>query len=408
MVSIGKARWIDRKIGRPICFFMSILLFFRKRKVLRCEKPQKVLVIKMFGMGSIILASPVLSNLKRNYPNCRIFFMTLAANKGLYEGSPYIDGSVYFDLSSLKSALVSFCRIGLWLRKQRFDIVFDFEVASRFTAILAFLSSRSIKVGYVPAGSGKAIFDVVIPYNESIHMTRIYLRALDILGIRIYSESLLPLPVKAEEKQQVRRFLNENRINNYIVFNPNASSLAPERMWPVGYYAKLGKRLFHKLDKLTIVLIGGNGDAERVDTLKRLLEPYGKVYSVAGQFSIRASAFLLSQAQVFVSNDSGPMHMGVIAGVPTIGLFGPETPTLYGPRGKNHKGICSHEICSPCISVYRDKLISCPKKAACMQNITVDEVLKEVIERYQPIFVENWDERKTGKMALRDTESVMM
>lgn len=408
MISINKARWIDRKIGRPICFFMWILLFFRKKKALHLKDIRKVLVIKMFGMGSIILASPVFYNLKRNYPNCKIFFMTLSSNKGLYEGSPYIDGSIYFDLSSFKSALISFCKIGLWLRKQRFDVVFDFEVASRFTAVLAFSSSRSIKVGYVPAGSGKAIFDVTIPYNESIHITRVYLRALEILGINIFNEQLLPLPVKAEERQRVRRFLNESHINNYIVFNPNASALAYERMWPLEYYSELGKRLFQYLDELAIVLIGGKEDKDHVSIVKQMLDPYGRVFSVAGQFSMRETAFLLSQAQVFVSNDSGPMHMGVIADVPTIGLFGPETPILFGPRGDNHKGISSFEICSPCISVYRDKLINCPKRADCMKKITVDDVLREVLERYQPVFVKHNVDRKSRKTAVKDTESVMM
>jgi len=83
---------------------------------------------------------------------------------------------------------------------------------------------------------------------------------------------------------------------------------------------------------------------------------------------------------LLVSNDSGPLHLGVTAGIHTIGLFGPESPILYGHQGEKHVSLSAGETCSPCISVYRDKVVNCTKDAICMKKITVDKVFDVIID----------------------------
>jgi ADP-heptose:LPS heptosyltransferase len=335
----------------------------------------------MWGIGTIILASPVFSNLHKNYPHARFYFLTLRQNEGLYEDSPYIDETHYMDISSYWAALRKFFSITFWLWREKFDIVFDFEFGSRFTAILTFLNFSSLTVGYVPAGSGKNLFDVTVPYNESIHVTRLYLRALYSIFLKIYDDNLIQLPLSEKNRGKVNSYLKRNRIKNFVVLNPNTSELAVEREWPLEYFGQLGNRLIQEYPNVDILIIGGKEDIERSDNVSRMIKSSDRVFVVCGEFSIRESMYLLSQAKVLISNDSGPLHLGVIAGVPTVGLFGPETPVLYGPQGERHVAITANEICSPCISVYKDKVVDCRFNAACMKNIPVDRVYNELKNR---------------------------
>ena len=143
-----------------------------------------------------------------------------------------------------------------------------------------------------------------------------------------------------------------------MVLNPNTSDLAPERMWPLENFAALAKMVRGYDENLALVIIGGPEDRDRVAGLLGTMASTSGVFSSAGLFSLRETTWLLSLAACFVTNDSGPLHLGVLAAVPTIGLFGPETPRLYGPLGPHHRALHSGERCSPCISIYNDKVLS--------------------------------------------------
>ena len=82
-----------------------------------------------------------------------------------------------------------------------------------------------------------------------------------------------------------------------------------------------------------------------------------------------------------ITNDSGPMHMAVAMGTPTVSFFGPETPLLYGPRGKKHKVLYVNLGCSPCITNSNAKNARCKhSQARCMNKISVDEAYKAAEE----------------------------
>jgi ADP-heptose:LPS heptosyltransferase len=88
---------------------------------------------------------------------------------------------------------------------------------------------------------------------------------------------------------------------------------------------------------------------------------------------------LLRAAALLVTNDSGPLHLADALGTPTVSFFGPETPTLYGPRGPRNTVLYRAIDCSPCISIYNAKTVRCMRSAPeCLSGITVDEALAAV------------------------------
>jgi ADP-heptose:LPS heptosyltransferase len=109
--------------------------------------------------------------------------------------------------------------------------------------------------------------------------------------------------------------------------------------------------------------------APRARAAERLLD-------LSGGLSLGELVALLSRADLVVSNDSGPMHLAAALGVPTLGLFGPETPRRYGPIGARTAALSDPPPCGPCINVHDNKLAACVMgRAECMTRISVDAVL---------------------------------
>jgi heptosyltransferase-2 len=87
---------------------------------------------------------------------------------------------------------------------------------------------------------------------------------------------------------------------------------------------------------------------------------------------------LLGRVRVLVSNDSGPLHMAALAGIPSVGLFGAESAAVYGPRGDKRINLDRELYCSPCLNVYNFKDFDCPYDLRCMREIVPREVLHAV------------------------------
>jgi len=100
-----------------------------------------------------------------------------------------------------------------------------------------------------------------------------------------------------------------------------------------------------------------------------------RAMSVAGELSIGTLAALLCQTDLFIGNDTGPMHLAAAMGTPTIGLFGPETPVRYGPFGDKNVGLYGSVTCSPCISIHLGQVPDCyEQNPICMAEIKPDDV----------------------------------
>ena len=111
-----------------------------------------------------------------------------------------------------------------------------------------------------------------------------------------------------------------------------------------------------------------------------------QVVNLAGRTSLGELIGVFKRLALFVTNDSGPLHIAAALGVPTVSFFGPETPVLYGPKGRDslifYKGI----YCSPCLSVFNAKTAPCKGQNICMQSICSDEVLEAIHKRFHAIW----------------------
>ena len=121
---------------------------------------------------------------------------------------------------------------------------------------------------------------------------------------------------------------------------------------------------------------------EETDTLyrdgTRAIETNTRCIDFTGRTSFRELLALYSIARLMITCNSGPAHFAVLLDLPTIVLFGPETPRLYSPLGNKQRILYSEFACSPCVSVYNGKKSSCTDNQ-CLKTISVETVLQEAL-----------------------------
>jgi lipopolysaccharide heptosyltransferase II len=391
------ALWIDRRVGPLLCAILLGVkrMLPRRRAMPPPEAVRRILLLKMWGMGSIVLASPLLARLRALYPGARIDFATLAENRavlGLYPGMGRV---ISIDIArGVPRFLLETLRMIWRLRRERYDLLLDLEFFTRFSAIFSFLVGPAWSHGFSAKGKWRGrLHDLEVPFNAYAHVTQNFLTLLSgdymrpIDGAALDGPAVLPhleAPPGAWERCRAR--LAEDPAWRgglpLVVVNPNAGDMALERRWPVERVAELLRLLCARGD-LDVVLVGSPAERAYVDEVARSSGTADRLVNLAGRSDLSELVALLAHASVVVTNDSGPMHLAAAAGASTVALFGPETPTLYRPLrsapGQRHAVHYLGLGCSPCMFVHDNKVLSCWfSQARCMLGIAASEVMASV------------------------------
>ena len=153
------------------------------------ESVEKILVLKLWGMGSIVLAAPLLRELRRRHPGARIVFVTLAENAAILRRLPMIDESITLDLGRGIPRFLAQTVATLWrIRRERYDLLLDLEFFTRFSAIFSFLARPRCSYGFSSKGSMRGqLHDAEVPFNTYHHVILNFLSLLN-------GEPVEPLP----------------------------------------------------------------------------------------------------------------------------------------------------------------------------------------------------------------------
>jgi ADP-heptose:LPS heptosyltransferase len=381
----------DKALGLLACVALQPLRFLRVRP-LRNTAPPAVLLVKFWGLGSLQLLTPAVGILRRELPSARLVLLTLRQNEEFARGLGVFDEVRTLDVSAPNTVrgwwnLFSRILALLWsLRRRRFDRVYDFEFYTRVSSVVSLATGAGTSVGFAAPGVWRGGFHThTTHFNRYWHVARNF-RALAGGECGNEVDALTPYPTRPEDAAALDRRLGRARVPGgrpLVVLNPNAGSLALERRWPPSSFATLARRLIIE-DGSPVVFIGSR--EERAYVARIVAEvgpvPTGFCVDLCGQLSIGELAVLLAGAGVHVTNDSGPMHLGAALGTPTVALFGPETPVMYGPIGRRSIALWRPPPCSPCINVHDNKVLNCVRGVPeCLTNIPVGLVLDETRAR---------------------------
>lgn len=392
-------RWIDHKVGNVVCTAFAVAKQVSAPFTTKPTEIRKIAVMKFFGMGSIVVSSPSLMALRDAYPKAEIIFVTFKANKEILSILGLTDKNIFIDNSSLVKFTKTTAQAAYQLWREDIDLAIDFEFFAKFPLVLSSLANVPMKAGFhlTLEPWRRTLLDVKGYYNHYFHTKDIFLSLVYLLTTNdLYyvdfdafrSKYNYPkIAVGDAERKKVDTLLAERGYRpgqRLVVLNANAAAeLAPEiRKWPEERYTELARRIRAEYDDAFVVFVGAPSEKQYTD---RLAKAAGSkdIVSLAGAVSIRELIALISRAAVFITNDSGPMHLACLVDVPIVGLFFAETPVLFAPLADKAVSISPNLYSIPLFTVYTGKKIIADENVA-SRTVTVDRVLETVKAMLSP------------------------
>jgi ADP-heptose:LPS heptosyltransferase len=376
-----------------------VLLWLRAQVGTRAVRSvQKVLFIELSEMGTTVLTEPAMRKARERL-KAELFFVIFERNVGSLELlGKFRDANIFTirDTSLVHLAWDTLAFLA-WARRKGIDTVIDLELFSRFTALLAGLCGADRRVGFYRFHNeglyrGEMLTHRV-SYNPHIHVAKNFIAEINALLATapsvpfsktfIGDDEIKPATIRptaaARDALLVRIKSHANfdpAKQRLVLVNPNASELLPHRRWMPQRYAELIRRLLANYDDILVTITGSSDERSEAAALVAASGP--RCLSFAGKTALAELPALYSHAAVMVTNDSGPSHFAAATGVPTIVLFGPETPQIYKPLG-NTRAIYAGLACSPCVGAHNHRKTACTDNV-CMQAISVDEVYAAVAD----------------------------
>ncbi len=374
---------VDRLVGRPLAWGLNhaaraLGRTLRRNHSVATEDVRTIVIAKYVGMGSIVEATPLIRTLKTGFPQARIVFVTAVSHRQLVERLEHVDAIIAIDDRSLLRVVASSLAAVVAMIRVRVDLYFDLELYSSYGSIMALLSLTRNRIGFYreSAEHKVGIYTHLMYFNTRYPVRYIYLQlARAVRCAPVEPDRLGRLRVDDMDRRDLATLLAARGIGEqpYLVINPNASDLMLERRWPPERFAALIGPLTKELN-LLVLLIGSPSERGYVASIVQLHGgESARLQNLAGVLSVGGLLALLERARCLITNDTGPMHMAWALGTPTVCLFGPADPALYGWPGANVEIVYHRIYCSPCLHETGEP--PCRGNNICMQRIEVDSVL---------------------------------
>ncbi|RKU05743.1 hypothetical protein C6502_22720 [Candidatus Poribacteria bacterium] len=372
---------LDRYIGSFLCFLLG---GFQSRVAVQHRYPQRILLIQLSAIGDTVLAVPTIRAIRNRFPNAHVAMIASSINLRYLEGCPYVDQHIPCRLEELlKSPQKLIAFIGA-LRHQKFDCVIDFEHWARFSALIAYGSGASRRIGFRATGQHRHyLFTDVVDHVAGQHEVVNFLKIARLLGCPI-GKIDLEVWLNREEWDWAKEFFNGLGINPnkpVIAIHPEAGRRGePRRRLPQDRFVALIDALVERYSA-QIILTGAPSELEVSQQIAA--QTRAPCVVAAGKTDINQLAALFANTDFVICGNCGPMHLAAAAGTPVVALHGPTNPSQWAPWGSGHTIVHVDVPCSPCLNLgfeYGCSALS-DGTSPCMHTIQVHEVLK-ACERY--------------------------
>lgn len=378
-------RITDKYLGIPLCYGLH---FFKEAAGLLQKKTpdrpvQKILLIKFWGIGNIIMLFPTIKALREHYPTAVIDFFTLSQNRQALEGNPHINRAFFLRNDRFAAFAWTYLKNALLLRRNDYDMILDFEQFAKTSSVFTLLVGKRERIGFDTPAQGRGIaYTRKVAYLDYPHMVETFFRIAKGAGLDHADLTLLPLEISDPDREAMDRFLGEHGIRKedlLVGMHPGSGENMLPRRWEKEKFSRLADHLME--EHAAKVVFTGHGEHEIRLVSDAIALMRQKPINAAGKLTLKTLAELIRRCRFFVSNDTAPVHIASAMGTPVVGFYGPNTPYLYGPRGKNNLVFYRDLYCSPCITNYNAKISHCtdPK---CIRDIGVAEVAEAIEKRY--------------------------
>jgi heptosyltransferase-2/heptosyltransferase-3 len=349
---------------------------------------QRILIVRPDHLGDLLFLTPALRRLRAGLPRAEIVGLVGPWGLDVLRGNPNLDRVLnwdfpWFDRRPRRSLLApywSLAKLARLLRRERFDVVLQFRADFWWGALAARLAGVPEQLGF-DAPMVRPFLTQALPLQHGRHAAQENLALASALAGPITNgDEALEFVVSPAGRSRAAELLAAATATGPIVALQPGAGTAVKR-WPLDRLARVGRTLRDVFGG-SIVVLGGPAEVDLVDRVVSSLG--GGAIGLAGKTSIGELAAVLERCAIAIGPDSGPLHLAVAVGTPTVHLFGPADPRRFGPFGDPcwHVVVQSSRACAPC-----HRLDFPPAQVAshgCLADIGEDEVVqvaRELLKR---------------------------
>jgi heptosyltransferase-2 len=325
-------------------------------------------------IGDAVMTTPALASLRSAFPHARITMLVKPWVAPIYENNPHLDRILLYRNEGRHAGPAGLFRLARDLRQRQFDAAVLLQNAFE-AAWIAALARIPMRIGY-DTDARRLLLTHPIHRSDRVrkgHQTGYYQGILAGMGFRP-ARHRLQLVVGKKDRERAEALLRRHGIRDdarLMGINPSAA-YGPAKQWAPERFARLADRLLGQVDG-HILLFGGPGDRELGEKVTAAMR--GACLNLAGRTRLGEAMALIERCRLFVTNDSGLMHVAAALATPQVAIFGSTDPTATGPLSDAAHVVTAGEPCAPCLKPI------CPfGHLRCMDRIDVDRVWTAVRE----------------------------
>ena len=333
----------------------------------------RILIRATNWVGDAIMTFPAIEAVRESFPKSTLIVLARPWVIPLFESHPMLDGLMTLGKGKTSFfGLTDIIKASLQIRRQKFDLAVLFQNAFE-AALIAYLGGIRYRVGYDTDHRRLLLSHAVIRDDiiMNAHQVEYYLSLIRAMGLNARSKDP-ELFVSKEQEQKALPLLSENGVeqNDFILGISPGAIYGPAKRWPPERFAAIGDMAVDRWGA-KVVIFGSGQEKEICDRVSTSM--HHPSINLCGSTQIGELIALIRRCNLFVSNDSGLMHMASALKVPLVAIFGSTNPVATGPRGPRSR-IVRHQLdCAPCMRP------ECPRDFECMLGIEPEDVWNELL-----------------------------
>ena len=337
----------------------------------------RILVRATNWVGDAVMSLPALEAIRARFPQAHIAILARPWVAELYEQQPFADQVIPLTAGRGASDLAGKWRAAQMLRRERFDCAILLQNAFE-AALITWLAGIPRRIGYARDGRRWLLTDAIpapvageIPRHERYY----YLAMLKRAGL-IDAWPADPA-VRLRNSEELRHIgakrLAESGLRCPTVGISPGAAFGGAKRWLAERFAEAGARLAQDLHA-SVAVFGSESERQLCEQVAAAIRGRGiQVHNFAGETTLRAFIELAAGCTLYLTNDSGAMHIACALDVPTVAVFGPTDETATGPTGSYATIVREKVECSPCL------LRECPIDHRCMVRVSADRVVEAAL-----------------------------
>ena len=348
---------------------------------------RRVVIRSANWVGDAVMSLPAISSVCREVPGAEVVLLAKPWVADLYSEYPGVHRVILYESPGVHEGIRGRWKLARELKKERFDLALHLP-NSFDSALVSFLAGIPRRVGYNTDGRG-----ILLTHKVSVdgrakkgHQVEYYLHLIRSLGLKAV-EGVPALQVPRDQIPPAEAILKSAGVGDgpYVGMSPGAQYGSAKEWFPERF-GLLGQRVYRELGGRFLIL-GSPGDRVIASQIGAIAGE-GAV-DLTGKTTLAQAMALIARCRVFVTNDSGLMHVAAALGVRLVAIFGSTDPSRTGPLGRNSRVIYKSMPCAPCLKTQ------CPQNRECMEAISVEEVFEEVKDLW-----ESHGDRKKSKFQI--------